>query len=208
MTSTHPQAWSSRCLPSETKVLVATLLTRLVLLLLVGAFSPVSHEGLHQGRKQTSVYILVIHSTSHYTTNLFYSNHNSIIPIISQRKPRETVRRFGAHLPSASTQHGNLHQLPVMRTRDLFHSAGPHRCRCEPQFSQDKNWGEDLEKMQVNEPEEEKLARKKSLTVDEACTAVLTYSRLKRGKPLPAGFSTDGSSVSAVRSSPLRGFER
>ena len=65
-----------------------------------------------------------------------------------------------------------------------------------------------MEKMQVNEPDEQKLARKKSLTVDEACTAVLTYSRLKRGKPLPAGFSTDGSSVSAVRSSPLRGFER
>ena len=41
--------------------------------MLVGALSPVNHEvkWLYQGWKQTSIYRLVIHSTSHYTTSLF-----------------------------------------------------------------------------------------------------------------------------------------
>ena len=44
---------------------------------LVGALSPANHKRLYQGWKQTSIYPLVIHSTSCYTTSLFLSNHNS-----------------------------------------------------------------------------------------------------------------------------------
>ena len=36
---------------------------------LVGALSPVNHKGLHQGETQTSLYLQVIHFTSHYTTS-------------------------------------------------------------------------------------------------------------------------------------------
>ena len=36
----------------------------------VGALSPVNHKGLHQGWKLTSVYLLIIHSTSHKTFHL------------------------------------------------------------------------------------------------------------------------------------------
>ena len=36
---------------------------------LVGALSPVNHEGLHQGWTQTSFYLQVIHFTSLYTTS-------------------------------------------------------------------------------------------------------------------------------------------
>ena len=39
--------------------------------------SPVNHNGLYQGWKQTPVCLPVIYSTSHYTTSLFFSNHNS-----------------------------------------------------------------------------------------------------------------------------------
>ena len=39
---------------------------------LIGALSPVSHKGLHQFWKQTSVYLQVSHSTSHYTTSPFF----------------------------------------------------------------------------------------------------------------------------------------
>ena len=34
-------------------------------------------KGLYQGWKLTSFYLLVIHSTSHYPTSLFFSNHSS-----------------------------------------------------------------------------------------------------------------------------------
>ena len=40
--------------------------------LIAGALSQVNHKGLYQGWKQTSLYLLVIHST-----RLFFSNHNS-----------------------------------------------------------------------------------------------------------------------------------
>ena len=43
---------------------------------LVGVLSLVNQEGLYQGRNQISVYLLVIHSASHHTTSLFFSNHN------------------------------------------------------------------------------------------------------------------------------------
>ena len=49
---------------------------------LVGALSPVSHKGLHQGWTQTSIYLQVIYFTSHV---------------------------FWAYLYSAGTQHGILH---------------------------------------------------------------------------------------------------
>ena len=43
--------------------------------LLVGALSPVNHIGLYQGWKQTSIHPLVINTTVHSTTSLFFSNH-------------------------------------------------------------------------------------------------------------------------------------
>ena len=56
----------------------------------VGALSPVSHKGLHQGWTQTSLYLQVSHFTSHHTISLFFLF-------------------FLAYLYSAGTQHGNLH---------------------------------------------------------------------------------------------------
>ena len=40
-------------------------------------FERTQPQWLHQGRTQTSVYLQVIHSTSHYTTSLYCSNHSS-----------------------------------------------------------------------------------------------------------------------------------
>ena len=56
-------------------------------ILLVGALSPVIHKGLNQGWTQTSLYLQVIHFTSHRTTS----------------------HVFLAYLFSAGTQHGKLH---------------------------------------------------------------------------------------------------
>ena len=67
---------------------------------LVGAFSPVNHKGLHQGWTQTSLYLQVIHFTSHHTTS----------------------HVFWAFLYSAGTKQGNLHPAG-----DLVYSAGRHR---------------------------------------------------------------------------------
>ena len=89
---------------------------------LVGAFSPVNHKELHQGWTQTSLYLRVIHFTSHHTTS----------------------HVVWAYLYYASTLHGNLHpagwpisfcgptQEPVLATAN----TGKNR--------------EVLEKMQVN----------------------------------------------------------
>ena len=48
-------------------------------------------KGLYQGWKQTSVYLLVIHSTSHYTISLFLSNHNSNYIHSLEHKLRKTI---------------------------------------------------------------------------------------------------------------------
>ena len=56
---------------------------------LVGALSPVNHKGLPKGRTQPSLYLQVIHFTSHSTTS--------------------HVVVFLSYLYSAGTQHGNLH---------------------------------------------------------------------------------------------------
>ena len=66
---------------------VPVLSARGIVSLFVGALSPVNHKGLHQGRTHTSLYLQVIHFTSHQTTGHF----------------------FLAYLYSAGTQHGNLH---------------------------------------------------------------------------------------------------
>ena len=77
---------------------------------LFGALSPVNHKGLHQGWKQTSIYLQVIHSTNHYATSPFISNHNSNhIHNFGMQTQKNNNTCFGAYLYSAGTQHGNLH---------------------------------------------------------------------------------------------------
>ena len=66
---------------------------------------------LEKNEKKTSVYLPVIHSTRQYTTSLFFSNHYSVISIISQGKPTKTITCIGAYLYSAGTQRGNLDRL-------------------------------------------------------------------------------------------------
>ena len=73
--------------------------------LLVGALSPINHKGLHQGWTQISLYLQVIHFTSHHTTS-------HVLLVFS-------------YLYSAGTWHGNLHP-----TGYLSYSTGLHRKRC------------------------------------------------------------------------------
>ena len=81
---------------------------------LVGALSPVSHKGLFQGWKQTSVYLLVLHSTSHQTTSVLFSNHNSnYIHNFGTQTQKNNSTCFETYLNSTGTQNGNLHQLSV-----------------------------------------------------------------------------------------------
>ena len=55
----------------------------------IGALSPVNHKGLHQGWKQTTAYLQVIHSTSH-TTNLFFLKPQLLILSTTlQPKPQQ-----------------------------------------------------------------------------------------------------------------------
>ena len=93
---------------------------------LVGALSPVSHKGLHQGWTQASLCLQVIHFTSHHTTN----------------------HVFLAYLYSAGSQHGNLHPAgwPI-----LF--CGPTLKPVVATANTGKKSREVLKKMQVNGPE-------------------------------------------------------
>ena len=61
---------------------------------IVGALSPVNHEGLRQGWKQDSTNLQVIHSTNHYTTGLFFSNHNSNSIHDFGMQPRKTMTQL------------------------------------------------------------------------------------------------------------------
>ena len=49
------------------------------------------------GPKQTSIYLLVIHSTSHYTKiSFFLKTTTQIISTLSEHKPRKTVTHVWA----------------------------------------------------------------------------------------------------------------
>ena len=66
---------------------------------LVSALSSVNHKGLYQGRKQTSIYLLVTDSTSHYTNKPFFfslslslsQTTTQTIATISESKPRTEI---------------------------------------------------------------------------------------------------------------------
>ena len=77
---------------------------------LLGALSPFNHKGLHQGWTQTSLYLQVIHFTSHLSTS----------------------QAFLAY--SAGTQHGNL---PLARWPILF--CGPTQEPCVSHSQHGKN---------------------------------------------------------------------
>ena len=82
---------------------------RVVLLSVVGKLVSWC-KGLHQGWKQTSVYFQFIHSTSHYTPSLFFSNHNShSIHNFETRTQKNNNAYFGACLYCTGTRHGNQH---------------------------------------------------------------------------------------------------
>ena len=72
---------------------------------LVGALSPVNHKGLHQSWKQISIYLHVIHSTSHYATRLFFFLLKPQLKFhpVSERKTRKTVTHVlePIHIPRA-----------------------------------------------------------------------------------------------------------
>ena len=97
---------------------------------LVGAFSQVSHKELYQGWKQTSVYLLVIHSASHYTSH-FLSEHilislgktKSHLQFLNANPENNTC--FGAHPYFAGTVERNLHQLSVTMSKVIFLVCGP-----------------------------------------------------------------------------------
>ena len=107
--------------PSQPQRITSGLNTNFTLSLLVGAFSPVNHDYIRAEHK-TSLYLQVIHSTSHYTASLFFfffflfslSNHSSNyiynFGTQNQKKRRKKTTYFGAYLIlySVSIQHGNL----------------------------------------------------------------------------------------------------
>ena len=69
-----------------------------------------NHKRLLQDWKQISVYLQVIHSLSHYTTSLLFSNHNSnSVHNFGTRTKKNINTYFWAYLYSVGTQHGNLH---------------------------------------------------------------------------------------------------
>ena len=95
---------STTCLCTSGFYLFCALHEQLLVSNLVGALSPVNHKGVHQDRTQTSIYLQVIHSTSHYTTSLFLSKRN-----FEMQNQKSNNTCFGGYLYSVNTQHGNLH---------------------------------------------------------------------------------------------------
>ena len=69
------------------------------LILLVGVLSPVNHNGLHQGWKQTSIHLLLIPHNSHQTPKFFKVHKISLITNIKQniRAPNTNFQRISYH---------------------------------------------------------------------------------------------------------------
>ena len=129
-----------RNLPVTTSVIVLFLIKTVSLALyqecnrqLVGALSPVNHKGLHQGWTQTLIYLQVTHSTSHYTTSLFCSNHssNSIHNFGTQNQREKKEDKNETHVLEPIYIPWALNRGTCIRQSDLFHSAGLHRNPCE-----------------------------------------------------------------------------
>ena len=121
---------------------------------LVGTLSPVSHKGLHQGWKQTSIYLQVIHFTSHHTTS----------------------QLFWAYLYSAGPQHGNLHLagwpiLFCMPTQEPCVSHSQHKKKSGEIL--EKNAGELTGRVEIGK--KEIPGSKRSMY-----GYIQTYSRLER----------------------------
>ena len=119
---------------------------------LVVALSPVNHKGLHQAWTQTSLYLQVIHFTSHHTTS----------------------HVFWAYLYSVGSQRGNLHPAgwPISfcgPTQEPCVSYSQHRKNFGRGFG--KNAGEWTGRVEISK--EEIPGSKRSMY-----GYLLTYSRL------------------------------
>ena len=90
---------------------------RMLVIWLVCALSPVNPDELYQSWKQSSIYPLVSHSTSHYMTSVFFSNYNSNDIHNFRPKTHKNNNMFWNLFIFRGTEHGNLHQLPVTISR-------------------------------------------------------------------------------------------
>ena len=93
--------------------------------------SRVNHKGLHQGWSQASLYLQVIHFTSHFTTIVFLF----FLPI---------------YIAQA------LNTGTYIQQCDLFYSGGPTQEPVSATSNTGKKSGEVLEKIHVNGPEGQK----------------------------------------------------
>ena len=145
---------------------------------LVGALSPVSHKGLHQGWTQTSLHLQVTHFTSH------------------------TISRVSGpiYIPQALSTGSCIQQ------GDLFYSAGLHRNRCQPQPRQEKV-GREFGK-NADEWTRRVEIIKASLAVSTACMAIYWPTPGFKGKTFKPCALTRWDFNFCVHSSPLRDMER
>ena len=105
---------------------------------------------------------------------------------------------FWAYLYSAGTQHRNL---PLAGWPFLF--CGPTQEPCFSHSQHRKNWEKFWKKMQMNGPEREKEARKKSLVVSIACIAIYRPTPGFKGRTFKLCVLTRWDFNFCVRSSPL-----
>ena len=138
---------------------------------LVGALDRVNLKGLHQGWTQTSVYLQVIHSTSHYTE---YQKHSSnCIHNFETQNQKNNNTCFGAYWYSASTQHRNLHPAgwPILFCRPTEEPVLATINKGKTQEIFGKNAGEWTGSVEISKKE---IPGKKRSMYDY----ILTYSRL------------------------------
>ena len=97
------------------------------------------------GLKRTSICLLLIPSTSHYSTSLFFSNHN---PNYSHHFGTQTQKNhticFGVNLYSAGTQHGNLRRLCVAMNKVTYFIPQAHTgigvCHSQHRKTRERLW--------------------------------------------------------------------
>ena len=121
----------------------------------VGTLSPVNHKGLHQGWTQTSLYLQVVHFTSHHTTSRVFCC------LFKQ-----------VYIPRVLNTGTCIHQ------GDLFYSAGLHRNHSQHrkklgEVSEKKNAGDWSRRAEISE--EEIPGSKRSMY-----GYILIYPRLER----------------------------
>ena len=120
---------------------------------------PINPKGLYQGWKRTSVYLLLIHSTSPYTASLFSQTTTESISTFSERKPRKRITHvlepiiFSGHSTREPASSRMTYFMRAYTSTGVSHSQHRKKKKKQPRERFWKNAGEWTLRVEISKEE-------------------------------------------------------